>query len=205
MKAVKILLGIIGIFFLMIWGIGSYLGPDDLGRCSSAPTSTTQCGSADAIVAISGGDTDARASEAIKLYQQGWAPIIIFSGAAADKTGPSNALVMKQQALDAGISSQAILIEENSETTSENATETKTIFTDNNIKSVILVTSAYHQRRASLEFHKNTGDILIRNHPVQTDKHWDDLWWLSARGWSLALAELFSSWYVWVGGVDRSS
>ena len=41
------------------------------------------CRKADAIVVVSGGDTNARTDEAIKLYKEGWAPLIVVSGAAA--------------------------------------------------------------------------------------------------------------------------
>jgi len=42
------------------------------------------------------------------LYKHDWAKLLIFSGAAADKTGPSNAEAMKRQALAAGIPSSDI-------------------------------------------------------------------------------------------------
>ena len=56
----------------------------------------------DAIVAISGGRTTVRADKAIELYKKGYAPLLIFSGAALDD-GPSNAFAMRDQALAAGV------------------------------------------------------------------------------------------------------
>lgn len=45
--------------------------------------------SSDAIVVVSGGDTNARTNEAIKLYREGWAPlIIVISSAAAGQIWP---------------------------------------------------------------------------------------------------------------------
>ena len=85
MKFIKIIVLIIVIFFGIVWAISSYLGVDDLKHCDATPSSKKGCGAADAIVAISGGDTSARTSEAIKLYKNGWGNILIFSGAAADR------------------------------------------------------------------------------------------------------------------------
>ena len=90
-KAVIAVSAIVMLIAAIIWGIGAYLYIDDLRSCGQAPTTSDACRSADAIVAVSGGDTLARADEAIKLYRNGWARYIVFSGAAADKSGPSNA------------------------------------------------------------------------------------------------------------------
>lgn len=167
-----------------------YLGPDDLASCQQ-PTETTPCIRADAIIAVSGGDTAARTAEAIRLYKAGWAPTLIFSGAAADKTGPSNAEVMKEQALADGVSARAISIDEYSNTTAENAQNTAKLVQEMGIHRVILVTSVYHQRRANIEFSKRLGSaVTIVNHPVANDKQWSSWWWATPYGWVLGLGEI---------------
>ena len=176
---------------VLISGISAYLGPDGLSRCESYPSKEQDCGSVDAIVAISGGDTAARTAQAIEMYKHDWAQLLVFSGAAADKSGPSNAEAMKRQAIDAGVPESAILIDETSETTKENASNSIALFDEYKIHSVILVTSAYHQRRAGLEFgHRAGTSIKIVNHPVKTDSQWGPLWWTSPTGWYLAVSEM---------------
>ncbi len=170
-------------------GLSLYLQPDDLVNCEDAPSSELNCQKVDAIIAISGGDTKARTSQAIDLYKKGWSDLIIFSGAAQDKTGPSNAKVMSKLALDAGIPGSAIVIDEDAETTKQNAQNSQKIFVGKKIKTVILVTSGYHQKRASLEFEKYTTDATIYNHPVLSDKDWSFWWWMTPRGWWLAVGE----------------
>lgn len=202
MKILSTIGGVLVVFALIIWGISSFLAPDDIAKCGASPSQKSGCGPVSAIVAISGGDTSARTAEAIRLYQAGWANTIIFSGAAVDKSGPSNALVMKQQAIDAGINATNILIEEQSETTKENASETKSIFDQYGIKSAILVTSAYHQRRAGLEFRSANPGVTVLNHPVASDKHWGSFWWLTPNGWALAIPEVVRSLILSTGGVD---
>lgn len=205
MKLVRMIMVLLLVFLLGVWAIGNYLGPDDLRACKDTPDETTNCATADAIVALSGGDTSARAEQAITLYQQGWAPIVIFSGAAADKSGPSNAEVMREQALNAGVPDSAIIVEETSENTRQNATQTNDIFTSRDIKSAILVTSAYHQRRASLEFARRAPHVTLRNHPVMSDNQWSaSWWWLTPTGWSLAVPELVGSLIVSLSGGARA-
>lgn len=189
------------LFIAFILGLSFYLQPDDLGKCGQSPSSISGCQSADAIVAISGGDTDARAREAINLYKNSWANTLIFSGAAQDKTGPSNALVMKNIAIQSGVPESAIKLDEYAETTKQNAKNSQTIFTEMNIKSVILVTSGYHQRRAGLEFSKSNSDIKIINHPDVNDNGWSMWWWLTPSGWWLAGGELVKIVIFYVTGI----
>lgn len=184
---------------LVVIGVNVYISPNDLAGCQSL-TSEYPCSKSDAIVVISGGDTGARTMEAISLFEDGWAPLIIASGAAADKSGPSNALAMKELAITNGVPSEAIIIEELSETTKQNATEVKQIIESNNIKDIILVTSGYHMRRAQLEFSTQLPDVKVRSHPVSDDKQWGGLWWLTPWGWQLAISEIVKIVLFAIGG-----
>lgn len=204
MKLLKIIAAVAVVFALLVWGISSYLGVNDLAKCDISPSSKKGCEPADAVVAISGGDTSARAEEAIKLYKNGWGQFLIFSGAAADKSGPSNAKVMEQQAIEEGVDPNVIIIEETSETTKENAEETSSIFETRGIKSAIIVTSSYHERRALLEFGRRAPGVALRGHPVAEDNQWGPLWWLTPTGWVLAIPEVVHSFILSTGGVaDR--
>jgi uncharacterized SAM-binding protein YcdF (DUF218 family) len=197
----KIVIGIVVVFVLIVMGLSLYLSPNDLMGCGDMPGEKSPCQKADAIVAVSGGDTLARTHEAIKLYENGWASKLIFSGAAQDKSGPSNAEVMRREALEAGVPSDDIITEELSATTKQNAENTRTIFTENDISSVILVTSAYHQRRASLEFRARAMDsVELRNHPVAQDNQWSSWWWATPVGWYLAIGEFVKIIAFHIGG-----
>lgn len=185
---------------LVILLIGAYLSPDDLAKCDARPSDAAGCQAADVIVAVSGGDTRARTDEAVLLYKDGWAPKLIFSGAAADKSGPSNAEAMRERAIAAGVPEDVITTEELSETTRQNAQLSSSVLASNDDRRVILVTSAYHQRRAGLEFRSNVGaNTQIINHPVQHDNQWSQWWWLTPTGWWLALSELVKIVLVYAG------
>lgn len=192
--------GLIFTIVLVILSIGMYLSPDDLAGCGR-PESTGSCRAADAIVVISGGDTDARTDGAIELYRRGWAPLIIVSGAAADKSGISNAEAMRQRAIARGVPDEAIISEPDSETTKQNALEVTSIIEQKDISRVILVTSGYHMRRASLEFGSNLGSgVELARHPSASDRQWGALWWMTPWGWWTAASELVKIGAFYVGG-----
>ena len=167
-----------GLAVLLFYGLPYYLAPQD------------KLAKADAIVAVSGGETTSRTLGAVKLYDEGYAPIIIFSGAASDPDSVSNAAAMKNIAIKAGVPASAILVEEDSVDTYENAQNTARIIKNQNISSIILVTSPYHQRRASIEFQRALGkDFTIINHST-SDENWRrSAWWKNTYSLNLTLSE----------------
>lgn len=185
-----------------IIGVSIFLQPNDLASCGVNPGLGGNCQSVDAIVAISGGDTRARVGQAVTLYKNGWSGILVFSGAAEDKEGPSNAAVMKQQAIEAGVPATSIFIDEKSETTKQNAENTSAMFNELNVTKIILVTSGYHQRRASLEFNKRSINTTILNSPVQVDQDWSFWWWITPRGWWLTVSELVKIAFFYIPGLN---
>lgn len=172
---VAIVVGLLGLLFV---GLPYYLAPQD------------KLVKADAIVAISGGETTSRTLEAVKLYDEGYAPTLILSGAASDPTSVSNAAAMKQIAVRAGVPATDILIEEDSVDTYENAQNTARIIKDKGMTSVILVTSPYHQRRAGIEFKRALGKgVTVINHST-SDKNWRrSAWWKNNYSLNLTLSE----------------
>lgn len=189
----KWLFGIVIALIILAFGLSVYLQPNSFALCpynNGEPVTRDGCNAAEALVVVSGGDTPARTKKAVEMYNNGWAPRIIFSGAAEDKEGPSNAAAMRADAIKQGVPAKAILIEEFSENTSENAKKTRDMLMSYNIRDIILITSGYHQRRASLEFASYTkGDkVEIRNAPTD-DRDWGWWWWMTPRGWILAIGE----------------
>ncbi len=143
---------------------------------------------ADAIVAISGGDTNARTLKAVELYKAGLAPKLIFSGAAEDPNSPSNAFIMRRTALRNDIPESAIEIDEAAKDTKGNANGIRKLIGES--KTIILVTSEYHQRRAAKVFARELGPTIeLINQPAE-DKHWGQkTWWLTPYGWWISTTE----------------
>lgn len=158
--------------------VGWYLSPQD------------PIEKADAIVTVSGGDNNARIKKTVELYKEGWSPIVIYSGAAAEGN-ISNAAAMRNISVKMGVPRSDILIEEDSKDTTENASFTAKIIKENNYKSIILVTSPYHQRRTVELFKKELGkDFKIINQSA-IDEDWRKKgWWKDEQGRFLTIGEL---------------
>ena len=196
----KYIMGAVVVVVVTIVAITMFLSVDNLRNCGEGPSHLKGCGKADAIIAVSGGDTSARTQSAIDLYHAGWADVLIFSGAAHDKSGPSNAEVMRRQAARQGVPADDIIIEPTSETTSENADYTTDILKQLKIRSAILVTSSYHQKRTLLEFEALSPDVNFRSHPSTGDNQWSVWWWTTPYGWYLALSEVIKIIVFYLGG-----
>lgn len=87
------------------------------------------------------------------LWAQGLAPNVLLSGGVANvhRTGPPVSREMKRWALRLGVPESAILVEDGSRTTYENAVQSKAILGGGHI---LLVTAAYHLPRAVALFKK---------------------------------------------------
>jgi uncharacterized SAM-binding protein YcdF (DUF218 family) len=146
---------------------------------------------ADAIVAISG-DTGARTQSAIALWKEGYAPVLIFSGGSSDPESVPSAELMKRTAVAAGVPASAIVVEGTSATTEENAQHVADLMRSRGIRSAILVTSPYHQRRAAILFEREfaPSSMALHNRPVE-DPNWDaSFWWTHEGSRRLTLVEL---------------
>ena len=116
---------------------------------------------ADVILVLAGDSNGERTAAGIELYKQGYSGKLLMSG------GPltwhlTYAEWMKKQAIAAGVPGTAILIQDRSRSTIEDAKLSLLIARANDFRSVILVTSPYHTRRASAVFKKIYGPQGIK-------------------------------------------
>jgi uncharacterized SAM-binding protein YcdF (DUF218 family) len=101
---------------------------------------------------------------AFELYRSGKSPLILISGGSGPGTTPESLLAAR--VLRAwGVDSAAILTEEQSRDTHENAVFSQRILAAKGIDRIILVTSATHMPRASATF-RRTG---VTVYPVPAD------------------------------------
>ena len=99
-----------------------------------------------------------------RLFKAGKAPLIILSGGNAEGYQPeSEAMAAILQIM--GIPVNAMLLESKSRNTYQNALNTATLLNDRQISRILLVTSAYHMRRAAAVF-EGMGISVI---PAATD------------------------------------
>jgi uncharacterized SAM-binding protein YcdF (DUF218 family) len=145
---------------------------------------------ADVIVALSG-DTGARTATAVDLWRRGYAPLVIFAGSSGDPDSVASAELMKREAVAAGVPEGAIVVEPESATTEENARQVAALMSVRGLRTAILVTSPYHQRRAADLFGRAfaPATLSFRNYPAR-DPDWDpNTWWLREPARTVTLVE----------------
>jgi len=95
-----------------------------------------------------------RLTDAIALYRAGKAKKILFTGGSGILffDGVSEASQASRFLISMGVPSDDIILENQSRNTRENAVFSLGILKDQNAKSIILVTSAFHMKRSMREF-----------------------------------------------------
>lgn len=158
---------------------------------------------ADVIVVLAGEDTE-RVEYGVYLFREEWAKknrIIMAGGPAVWKY--SWASLMKEHAEHLGISGKDVLLEDKSRTTEEDAKYTKEILRKHGYKSLILVTSPYHSKRAFTIFQKIMGrDIKVISAPVENSWFEFEQWWKRRPDRSIVLSEWSKFLWLWMFGVQ---
>lgn len=108
----------------------------------------------DVIVVIGGAEDRLRTDYGINLLKQGYAPKIIFSGMVQEKYA-------YEQLEEKGIDASQYWFESTATTTFENADNLVTYVKDNDIHSILLVSSPVQSRRAKFMFEKVFPDVEI--------------------------------------------
>ena len=125
-----------------------------------------------------GGGYQERVKEAMDLYRAERAPRLIFSS--GYQFVFREAEVMKDLAVANGIPASAILLETRAANTFENVSHVAAILQREQWRSVLLVSSPYHMRRALLTWNKVAPEVIVTPTPVPTSQ-----FYTHARGASL--------------------
>ena len=153
----------------LLWGLSVAPGADCLTRGLEAPYESLAAPRGDVIVLLGGGvsggapdlsgpgtpsgDTWARIGTAARLQGRLGVPVIVsggkvFAGKAAE------APIVARILVDLGVPADRVVIEEKSRDTRENALYTAGIARRAGYRNPVLVTSAYHMRRAVASFRR---------------------------------------------------
>lgn len=166
------------IFLLILFGL-YLLHPFFLQKMADFLVVQDPLQKVDLILVLGGDSSGERVEEGVKLYKQGWANYLLMSG------GPlawklTYARWMKKQALASGIPERAILLQDQSRSTIEDARFCLPMVLKHKFKSVLLVTSPYHTRRAARVFKKvfakNGIRVLVK--PAEKSEFNPNRWWV---------------------------
>ncbi len=192
LRCLKVLIAFVLILGLMYVGHGFIL--EKAGRFLYY---SDELKPADVIVVLAGEETE-RVEYGVNLFKEGWArkdKIILAGGPLIWKY--TWASLMKEHAMYLGVPKNAILLEDRSRTTEEDARFTKEILKEYGYRSCILVTSPYHSRRALKIFKKIMGDEIKIISAPSTDSWFKfDEWWKRRRDRARVLDEY--SKFIWM-------
>lgn len=132
-----------------------------------------------------------RLARAAELYHQGVAGKIICSGGVG-KYPPAEAEVGKQILMKAGVAEKDIITEAVSSSTSQQAGRIKEICDQQGFKSIALVTSFFHEKRA-IQLFRGAGFKNIEDARCTHERFEDLNFWVARDAIALALM----NWWQW--------
>ncbi len=101
-----------------------------------------------------------RVSEGVRCYKEGIAPLLVFTGGGTRSAAEAPA--MAKRAAELGVSAEAILVEDRSATTAENARFTAEVLRSHHVQSVWIVSQPFHLRRGRRLFRQQGLDARAR-------------------------------------------
>ena len=151
------------------------------------------------IIIVLAGERGERVLHGVELFKKGYADKILFSGGSIvnfpDGQKITWAGLMKDYAIRLGVPETAIILQDESRSTQEDALFSFKLLKDRHLSSVMLVTSPYHSRRAYIIFKKIFKDIEIHSAPVANSWYDAESWWKSFKGRYQVVREYFA--YLW--------
>jgi uncharacterized SAM-binding protein YcdF (DUF218 family) len=124
---------------------------------------------ADAIVVLGGGvhddelptaGTTSRLVHGLRLFQRGYAPIVILTGGNPERPHIPEAGVMERVARELGFNPDVLIVEKAADRTATQGDAVATIARQRGITRVLLVTSGEHSWRAARVFHKAGLEVI---------------------------------------------
>ena len=134
----------------------------------------------DAIIVLTGGNF--RIATGLKLFAEGLSTQLMITGVNEAVTEAEIRRLWKGKKT---LPACCITLGHLAKTTRENANETKIWAHDKNLKSIRLVTSAYHMQRALQEFRLKMPEVKIFPHPVEKEDYAMD----ELKFWIITLSE----------------
>ncbi|MFN3408575.1 MAG: YdcF family protein [Limisphaerales bacterium] len=142
----------LGFVLAAVLGLGCFALSPQLLTVANCPAR------ADCIVVL-GGANWVRVPRAVELYQAGAAPFVLITG----HGDAADSVAMLRRA---GVPDTAILVEDRSTSTRENAAFSVPLLREHGCRSALVVTSWYHSRRGLACFRRAEPDIQFHSCPA---------------------------------------
>jgi uncharacterized SAM-binding protein YcdF (DUF218 family) len=147
------------------------------------------------VIVVLAGDSGERVERACELWKKGRSRsgLLVCSGGRLYHT-TTWASLMAAHARELGVPQERILEQGKSRTTVEDARYTIELLRDKDVKSIVLVTSAWHSRRAKRCFEREAPSIRIISCPSAAPRVEGD-WWHDAEATRAIVTEVLK--YLW--------
>ena len=118
-----------------------------------------------------GGGAQERLKKAVDLYKAGAARSLVLSSGYVYSFREGD--VMRALAMDQGVPASHIVLEEHAANTYQNVTLVNEILKAHGWRSILLVSSPYHMRRALLVWRKVDPDVVVTPTPPEQSQFYD--------------------------------
>lgn len=156
---------------------------------------------ADLIVVLAGGNNDLRYWHGVQLMKDGWAPRLMLDVFAKGETFGNNDIDLAREFLDRTTPGRSTICPLIDNSTFGEARHIGQCLRGTGVKSILVVTSDYHTRRASEILSKRLPQYHISIYAAPDPYPFGQNWW-QTREWAKTT---FSEWqrYIWWRFVDR--
>ena len=118
-----------------------------------------------------GGGTEERVQHASEVYKAGLAPHLVFSTGYLYSFPEAES--MRSLAMQQGVPADAIVLERRATDTHQNVVFTRDLLREHGWRSVLLVSSPYHMRRAVLAWRKEAPEVRVTPTPPPRSQFYD--------------------------------
>jgi uncharacterized SAM-binding protein YcdF (DUF218 family) len=154
-------------------------------------------GRTDAAVVLAGDLDYERTAAAADLVRRGECRLVVVTG---QGIGGDSALSLRDKAMALGVPPERIRLEGQSRTTRESLLNVAPILSREGVRTVALVTSPYHERRATLAARKAWPDVVVSSRPAPSGLWRSAGWWRSPWSRKVVASEYVKLAYYGVRG-----
>ena len=155
---------------------------------------------ADAIVVLGGeGSNFFRTRQAIRLFEEGYAPVVVFSGGTLEDAGIacSSAQLSFEAAQQLGLPDEAVIIAPEAQSTCDEAVNLNRLAQQHGWRSLIVVTDLFHTRRVARTFRNLLPGITIYLSAPPDPRYDAARWWQTERGLVAVSSEVLKLGFYW--------
>ncbi len=156
---------------------------------------------ADGIVVLGGdGDNFFRVQQGVELFNEGYAPLVVFSGGVSLKDAGlacSSAQLSLEAAQQLGLPADATIIADGAQSTYDEAVNIRRLAQQHGWRSLILVTDLFHTRRAARTFRALLPHTTIYVSAAPDPRYHASRWWQNEHSLVAVVNEVLKLGFYW--------